>query len=74
MVLYCFFDAAVAVLVRMVSSDISPYEIVFVTNFGALVLITPVFFKLGWGCLKTKKNSSIYGARVARNARYCVVV
>ena len=47
--------ATMTILVRLLSSDYSPFELLFFRNLVALIILFPVSLKGGFGAIKTKR-------------------
>lgn len=51
----CLFFAAMAGIIRHVSSELHPFEIAFFRNLFGLAFMLPWLARVGWGGLKTKR-------------------
>lgn len=58
--------SAMHATIKLVSSDIHPFEVAFFRNFFGLIALFPFFFKYGFSPLKTK-HIGLHGIRVGLN-------
>ena len=63
MVINCFWFAIMTAMIRYISAEIHPFMIVFFRQIGALLIMTPWFFKQKMEVFTTERHKGIHFAR-----------
>ena len=60
----CVFFASMNAMIRYLSAELSSFEIVFFRNFVGLVAMLPWLARYGFGALRTRRLSALFGRSV----------